>query len=111
FLRRWNEEPLVETRRLVATYKTKDDLATAFQRHIANNDVEAYVLYRELDFFEQLGAAEATGAIHFELIQLLLGDRLVERYDMWKPSIDAMGTGVYPMFGRLAEKVRRTQHA
>ena len=109
FLRRWNDEALVETRRLVATFKTREDLAKAFQRFIANNDVEAYILYRELDFFEQLGAAEETRAVHFELIQLLLGAQLVDRYDMWKPSIDAMGAGVYPMFGRLATKVRRTQ--
>jgi hypothetical protein len=110
FLRRWDEDALVETRRLVATFKTKEELAAAFQRFIAANDIEAYVLYRELDFFEQLGALEETGAFHFELIQALLGSQLVDRYDMWKPSIDAMGPGIYPMFGRLAEKVRRTQH-
>jgi hypothetical protein len=37
---------------------------------------------------------------------VLLGDRLVERYDLWKPSIDAMGDDVYPRFGALAEKMR-----
>jgi hypothetical protein len=110
FLRRWDEDALVETRRLVAGFKTKEELAAAFQRFIAGNDIEAYVLYRELDFFEQLGALEETGAFHFELIQALLGTQLVDRYDMWKPSIDAMGAGVYPMFGRLAEKVRRMPH-
>jgi hypothetical protein len=39
---------------------------------------------------------------------VLLGDRLVERYDLWRPSIDAMGDDVYPRFGALAEKIRAT---
>jgi hypothetical protein len=35
--------------------------------------------------------------------------RLVDRYDLWAPSIDAIGgTAVYPMFTRLAEKMRVT---
>ena len=47
------------------------------------------------------------GAFDFELIRVLLGDRLVDRYDLWKPSIAAMGGGVSPRFGALAEKMRR----
>jgi len=106
FLRRWDEDALVETRRLVAQYATGEELAQAFAGFLATNSVSAYVLLRELDFFEQLGALEAVGAFDFELIEVLLGDRLVERYDLWKPSIAAMGEGVYPRFGELAEKMR-----
>jgi hypothetical protein len=108
FLRRWDEDSLVETRRLVAQYPNGEELATAFAGFLAANSVSAYVLLRELDFFEQLGALEAVGAFDFELIQVLLGDRLVERYDLWRPSIDAMGDDVYPRFGALAEKIRAT---
>jgi hypothetical protein len=64
------------------------------------------VLFRELDFFEQLAALEEIGAFDFELIRLLLGRRLVERWEMWKPSIDAMGPAVYPLFGSLAQRMR-----
>jgi hypothetical protein len=109
FLRRWDEDALVETRRLVASFKTREELAAALQRFIAANDVEAYVLYRELDYFEQLGALEELGAVHIDLIQLLLGRQLVDRWDMWKPAIDAMGTDAYPMFERLVAKMRRNE--
>jgi len=109
FLRRWDEDALVETRRLVASFKTREELAAALQRFIAANDVEAYVLYRELDYFEQLGALEELGAVHIDLIQLLLGRQLVDRWDMWKPAIDAMGADAYPMFERLVAKMRRSE--
>ena len=106
FFRRWNEDSLLETRRLVATYETREQLRGAFQAFIASNADEAYVLYRELDYFEQLAALEHVGAFDFELIRLLLGRTLIERWEMWKPSIDAMkGTGGYPMFERLVAKM------
>jgi hypothetical protein len=107
FFRRWNEDSLLETRRLVATFKSKEELAEAFQAFIASNADEAYVLYRELDYFEQLAALEQVGAFDFELIQLLLGRTLIDRWEMWKPSIDAMkGMGGYPMFEALVAKMR-----
>jgi hypothetical protein len=107
FFRRWNEAALLETRRLVATFETKEELATAFQAFIASNADEAYVLYRELDYFEQLAALEHVGAFDFELIRLLLGRTLIDRFEMWKPSIDAMkGTGGYPMFEALVAKMK-----
>jgi hypothetical protein len=106
FFRRWNEASLLETRRLIATFETKEDLGAAFQAFIASNADEAYVLYRELDFFEQLAALEHVGAFDFELIKLLLGRTLINRWDMWKPSIDAMsGTSGYPMFEALVAKM------
>ncbi len=108
FLRRWDEPDLVETRRLVAQFGTTEELTSAFQEYIRTNSVSAYVLYRELDYFEQLGALESVGAFHFGLIEPLLGTRLLERYEMWKPSIDAMGDDVYPMFAGLAAKLRRS---
>ena len=82
-------------------------MTAAFQAFIASNADEAYVLYRELDYFEQLAALEHVGAFDFELITLLLGRTLIDRWEMWKPSIDAMGdTGGYPMFESLVAKMR-----
>lgn len=107
FFRRWNEDSLVETRRLVATFETREELRDAFQAFIASNADEAYVLYRELDYFEQLAALEHVGAFDFELIKLLLGRTLIERWEMWKPSIDTMrGAGGYPMFENLVAKMK-----
>ncbi len=118
FFRRWNEDSLIETRRLVATFETSKDLSAAFQIFIASNADEAYILYRELDYFEQLAALEHVGAFDFELIKLLLGQTLIDRWVMWKPSIDAMrGTGGYPMFEALVAKngkcpwLRRGRHS
>ncbi len=107
FFRRWNEDSLVQTRRLVATFESKEELAEAFQAFISSNADEAYVLYRELDYFEQLAALEQVGAFDFELIKLLLGRTLIDRWELWKPSIDAMqGTGGYPMFESLVSKMK-----
>ena len=109
FFRRWSDDPMVETRRLVASYRSPEALRDALVRHTAANDTEAYVLYRELDYFEQLGALEHVGALHLELVNLLLGRRLVDRWKLWKPSIDAMGGHeVYPMFAALVVKVERS---
>jgi hypothetical protein len=106
FLRRWDEDALVETRRLVGQFKTKEELSAAFQGFIASNSIEAYVLYRELDYFEQLAALERLGALDFELVRTLLGCRLIDRWEMWKPSLDAMGPSVYPMFEALVQRMR-----
>lgn len=106
FFRRWNEDSLVETRRLVAQFDTREELSAAFQGFIASNADEAYVLYRELDYFEQLAALEQVGAFDFELIRLLLGPILISRWEMWRPSIDALtGEGGYPMFRALVGKM------
>jgi hypothetical protein len=107
FFRRWNEDPLVETRRLVAQFETPEALRDAMTRFIAQNSVQAYILYRELDYFEQLGALEKHGGFDFELIRTLLGRRLIDRWEMWQPSIDAIGgRDAYPMFDRLVTRMR-----
>lgn len=109
FFRRWDEEPLVEARRLVGRFKSPDDLREAFAGYVAADAPEAYVLYRELDFFEQLAALESQGAFDLRLIELMLGRTLIERWELWRPAIHAAhGPGVYPMFEGLVEKLRRT---
>ncbi len=108
FLRRWDEPELVETRRLMSEYDTPQALSVAFQGFIATNSVNAYILYRELDYFEQLAALERVGAFSFELITLLLGRRLIDRWELWKPSIDALGHDTYPLFEELVDRMRRT---
>jgi hypothetical protein len=108
FLRRWDEEPLVESRKLVGQFATPEELSDAFQRFIASNADQAYVLFRELDYFEQLAALEHLGHFDFELIRLLLGRSLVERWKLWQPSIVAMGgPNPYPLFENLAMKMDR----
>ena len=107
FFRRWNEDALVETRRLVGRFKTAEELRDAFARYVAADAPQAYVLYRELDYFEQLAALESQGAFDLELIKLLLGRTLIERWEMWKPAIHAAhGPGTYPMFEGLVGKLR-----
>ncbi len=108
FFRRWDEDALVETRRLVAQFKSGEDLSRAFPAYVAANAPEAYVLYRELDYFEQLAALESLGAFDFELIKRLLGPTLIDRWEMWRPALQSVhGPGVYPFFEGLVEKLRR----
>jgi hypothetical protein len=108
FIQRWNEDSLVEARHLVAQFQTPQALRDAMKRFIAENSVQAYVLYRELDYFEQLGALEKHGGVDFEMIRTLLGRRLIDRWELWRPTIDAIGGGgqAYPMFDHLVTKMR-----
>jgi hypothetical protein len=109
FFRRWNEDALVEARRMVARYNSAEELRDAFTAYVAADAPEAYVLYRELDYFEQLAALESQGAFDLELIKLMLGQTLIDRWEMWKPAIEAAhGPGVYPMFEQLVGKLRRS---
>ncbi len=109
FFRRWNEDALVETRRLVERFRTREELSVAFQGYVASGAPEAYVLYRELDFFEQLGALEYRGAFDTELIQLLVGKIVIERWELWQPALRAAyPADVYPMFAHLAATMRKT---
>jgi hypothetical protein len=109
FFRRWNEDALVESRRMVARFKSADELRDAFAAYVAADAPEAYVLYRELDYFEQLAALEHQGAFDLELIKLLLGQTLIDRWETWRPAIhQAHGQGAYPLFEGLVEKLRDT---
>jgi len=106
FFRRWNEESLVEARRLFARFKSAEELRDAFAAYVAADAPEAYVLYRELDFFEQLAALESQGAFDLELIKVLLGRTLIERWEKWWPALhQAHGPGVYPLFEGLVRKL------
>lgn len=108
FFRRWNDDALVETRRLVARFDTPEELRDAMSAYVAANAPEAYVLYRELDFFEQLAALEYLGAFDLELVKVMLGRTLIERWEMWRPAVaETHGPGTYPMFEGLVEKLRR----
>jgi hypothetical protein len=108
FFRRWNEEALVEARQMVGRFSSPEELRDAFVAYVAVDAPEAYVFYRELDYFEQLAALESRGAFDLELIRLLLGRTLIDRWELWRPALHAAhGPGVYPMFEGLAEKMRR----
>ncbi len=101
---------MLETRRLVAEFDTPEALRDALLVFMAENSAEVYVLYRELDYFEQLGALEQHGGFDFELIRTMLGRRLIDRWELWQPSIEAIGgTATYPMFDRLVAKMRAAE--
>lgn len=106
FFRRWSEDTMVQARRLVGRFATPEELREAFAGYVARDADEAYILYRELDFFEQLGALESLGAFDVELVARLLGPTLIARWELWQPAIhDVHGPGTYPMFAELVAKL------
>ena len=108
FFRRWNDDALVEARRLFGGFKSPAELSDAFAAYVAANAPEAYVLLRELDFFEQLAGLEREGAIDLELVKMMVGPILIERWRMWRPALHRVyGPGVYPMYEGLVDKLRR----
>jgi hypothetical protein len=110
FFRRWDEDSLVEARQMVDRFGSREELRDAFAAYVDAGAPEAYVLYRELDFFEQLAALESRGAFDLELIDMMLGRTLVERWEKWRPALhEAHGPGVYPLYEGLAEKLRRAR--
>jgi hypothetical protein len=107
FFRRWDEDPLVEARRMIAGFGDAEALASAFKRYVDANAPEAFVLYRELDYFEQLAALERGGAFDIETIELLVGRMLPERWALWEPALRAThGVDAYPLFRALAARMR-----
>jgi hypothetical protein len=91
---------------MIAQFETGEALRDALLRYVAENSHNAFILYRELDYFEQLGALENHGGFDFELIRSLIGRRLIDRWDLWRPSIEALGgIATYPMFARLVSKL------
>ena len=46
FIRRWNDDALVDARRLIDRFQTPEELSAAFQQYVASGAPEAYVLYR-----------------------------------------------------------------
>jgi hypothetical protein len=107
FFRRWDEDGLVEARRMSAELAASGRLVEAFSRYVSANAPEAYVLYRELDYFEQLAALERAGAFDAAMIELLVGRLLVERWDLWEPALrETHGVQAYPLFHALAERMR-----
>ena len=66
------------------------------------------MLYRELDFFEQLAALESQGAFDLELIKVMLGRTLIERWETWRTALHQVhGPGVYPLFEGLVGKLEQ----
>ena len=51
-------------------------------------------------------ALEEVEAFDFEPIRLLLGRRLIDRRETWKPAVTAMGDDVYPMSEALMRRMR-----
>jgi hypothetical protein len=59
-----------------------------------------------LDYFEQLAALERTGAFDLELIRLMVGSLLRERWQLWAPALRAThGEDAYPLFRDLAGRM------
>ncbi|MFZ0377093.1 MAG: hypothetical protein WCD11_23010 [Solirubrobacteraceae bacterium] len=107
FFRSWNEDALVETRRMVARFKPAAELRDAFTAYVVSDASEAYVLCRDLDYFEQLAALESQDRFDLRLIKPLPRYTLIDRWELWRPAIrEAHGPGTYPIFESLVEKRR-----
>ena len=55
-----------------------------------------------------MAALERVGAFDLELIKLLLGRTLIDRWELWQPAVESVhGAGVYPNLEALVDRLRR----
>src|SRR5438067_12236908 len=82
FFRRWSEPELVEARRLVGRFRSPEELRDAFAAYVAASAPEGL---RALSRARLLRAAgQSRSAFDHELIRLMLGRTLIERWQMWR---------------------------
>jgi len=58
---------------MVARFEPTEEPRDAFTAYVVSDAPEAYVLCRELDYFEQVAALESQGGCDLRRIKLLLG--------------------------------------
>ncbi|MGD0312488.1 MAG: hypothetical protein ABSC90_08495 [Acidimicrobiales bacterium] len=106
---RWEADEYVDARDKIESYADDQDLRDAFLQSMSSRSVDRHLFLRELSFLEELGAMEKLGAISLRWVEETMGDLVLDRWDLWWPSIDALRAqqeDVYGNFQLLTEKLR-----
>ena len=88
---------MVTSRQAAASHGSPQGLATAFIAALNTNHADYYTLVREPNFYENLGLLARSDktlilrrSAHLRVIRRFLGSTIVNRFDYWKPAIDAI---------------------
>jgi len=110
--RRWDEEPLLESRRALKTYKDKDgrELWRALKYLEKKNHEQYYVLLIVANFYEDLAVLIKEKCLGLELVKNILGGAIRHYYDLYEVSIrelrkEYQDRSIYENFEDLAKKV------
>jgi hypothetical protein len=97
FYSEWNGREMVDARKAVADKGGPVELAAALVDAYNTNSPDYYTLIREANFYENLGLLVRSDkspimrrSAYLKLIRLFLGSQVVNRFDYWKPAIDAL---------------------
>jgi hypothetical protein len=109
---RWDSQEYIEARKHIDAYEDTMALRDAFALAMTDRTSdERYVFLRELGFFEELGAMEKLGAISLRWIDETMHDLVLDRWELWHPSIEELRKdlpqeeGVYKNFELLIGKL------
>ena len=108
--RRWDEEPLVQSRRAVETYKDTSELWQALKNLKKKNHEQYYVLLKVANFYEDLALLINEKCLTAELVKNMLGDAIKHYYELYEVTIKEMrekykSSRIYENFEDLAKKV------
>lgn len=108
--KRWDEEPLVQSRRAAARFDDGVRLRLHVEIQEREQSDELFVLQRIPNFFEDLAVLEREGAISFAMIQASFGRLVVDAWKTWAQSVEFWreeegDDTVYEHFEALARRI------
>jgi hypothetical protein len=110
--RRWDEQPLEESRRMAAEFVDEPWLLRFYlQAQIALVSDKQFVLQRIPNFFEDLAVQRRARAISFRIVMDTFGWGLVATWDQWEPAVLFLrerenDPTIFEHFEDLAEQLR-----
>jgi hypothetical protein len=102
---RWEGEPLVASRKLALTYRTKEALRDGYLQAKQDRSDAYFILQRLPDFFEDLGVMERMGGLGLEWIRLTLGSAVQDYWRAWQPIVQAVRDAGQPTMGENFERL------
>lgn len=86
---RWDSQAFADARAKVDSFTNLEDFLAAVQA----DGPGRVLLLRELTYFEEMAAIEVMGAISLRWIDILMRERVLDRWEVWEPVIKQLRQG------------------